>query len=356
MKKITFLFYFISSITIFAQQSYYNDVDLTLTGIALRDALATKITSTHTNNLSYNEAREALKKIDLEPNQNTNVLLLYGFSNSICPANSSSDNNHRLRNKTDFGGGATCEWNREHTYPKSLGTPNLGTSGPGADVHHLRSCDVQRNGQRGSKKFASGSGNSGSVGSNWYPGDEWKGDVARMMMYMYLRYGNRCLPINVTSGSTVAVDNNMVELLLDWNANDPVSNYEMNRNNYLELTSNQYGQGNRNPFIDNPFLATRIWGGPEADDIWNYYASTPDYILNNYIQFYPNPVKDVLKIKTTDNVIIDEVSIFSINGSLIKKKANILATETSFINLSKGLHFVRIATDKGVLFKKIIVE
>ena len=35
------------------------------------------------------------------------------------------------------------DWNREHTYAKSLGTPNLGTSGPGADAHHLRPSDVE---------------------------------------------------------------------------------------------------------------------------------------------------------------------------------------------------------------------
>ena len=66
---------------------------------------------------------------------------------------------HRLRNKADFGGSQNCEWNREHTYPKGLGTPNLGTSGPGADAHHLRAADVHRNGDRSNKLFGNGSGN-----------------------------------------------------------------------------------------------------------------------------------------------------------------------------------------------------
>ncbi len=352
MNKIIFILYLISSTTIIAQEAYYNDVNLTLTGIPLKNALATKIISTHTNNLSYNEAREALKIIDLEPGQNTNVLLLYGFSNGICPANSGSDNDHRLRNKNNFGGGQTCEWNREHTYPKGLGTPNLGTSGPGADAHHLRACDVGRNGQRSSKKFATGSGNSGIVGSNWYPGDEWKGDVARMMMYMYLRYGNRCLPTNVTSGTTVANDNNMVALLLQWNADDPVSNYEKNRNNYLELTSNQYGQGNRNPFIDNPYLATRIWGGQDAEDLWGIYLSTNDYVLEKSIRIYPNPVQEELFIKTT-NLDFEAVTIYSIVGEKVqyatKNKVNVK-------HLPSGIYFASIKTNKGVLTKKIILN
>ena len=87
-----------------------------------------------------------------------------------------------------YNGGGQGDWNREHTYPKSLGNPNLGSSGPGSDSHHLRPSDVGYNSQRGNLKFTDGSGNSGNVSGGWYPGDEWKGDIARMMMYMYLRY------------------------------------------------------------------------------------------------------------------------------------------------------------------------
>ncbi len=78
-------------------------------------------------------------------------------------------------------------------YPKAKGTPNLGTSGPGADGHHLRPSDVAFNSDRGSTKFSNGTGNAGNQNNGWYPGDEWKGDVARIMMYMYLRYGDQCL-------------------------------------------------------------------------------------------------------------------------------------------------------------------
>jgi len=254
----------------FGQQSYYNDVNIDLTGISLKNALTTKITSTHTKTLSYDDAREALKIVDLVPGQGDFVYLLYGYTNNTCP--SSTGNDHRTRNKASFGGGNTCEWNREHTFPQSLGTPELGQSGPGADPHHLRACDVNRNSLRGNLKFIDGSGNSKSVGGGWYPGDEWKGDVARMMMYMYVRYGNQCLPKNVAIGNQNSVDNNMIDLLLKWNAEDPVSEYEDYRNNYLGNASNTYGQGNRNPFIDNPYLATRIWGGIQAVDRWNYYS------------------------------------------------------------------------------------
>jgi endonuclease I len=52
--------------------------------------------------------------------------------------------------KTNYGG-SSGQWNREHTFAKSLGNPDLGTSGPGSDAHNLRSSDVDMNGDRGNK-------------------------------------------------------------------------------------------------------------------------------------------------------------------------------------------------------------
>lgn len=248
--------------------AYYKNVNFKKSGLALKEELAILTIEKHTNHLSYSQVREALKITDLVPNSSTHVYLLYGFSNNTCSNNKANDNDHKTRNKNSFGGGSTCQWNREHTYPKSLGTPNLGKVDAGADAHHLRACDVQRNGNRSNKKFASGLGNSKRINGGWYPGDEWKGDVARMLMYMYLRYGNQCLPKNVVIGKTNSTDSNMIDLLLKWNADDPVSAYEINRNNYLENSANKYYQGNRNPFIDNPYLATKIWGGKTAQNKW----------------------------------------------------------------------------------------
>ncbi|MDX8552262.1 endonuclease [Tenacibaculum sp. 1B UA] len=237
---------------------YYKDVDFTLTGASLKDALATTIISTHTTNLSYTpDVWDVLKQSDLDLNDNSKVVLIYGYDDT--------DGNYvtdRTRDK-DMNGGNTGDWNREHVYPKALGNPNLGTSGAGADAHHLRPSDVRFNNDRSSKKFATSSGDAGDVSGNWYPGDEWKGDVARMIMYMYVRYGSQCLPKNVTVGSITTSDSNMVNLLLEWNAEDPVSDLEIQRNN---VVANE--QGNRNPFIDNPYLATVIWSGNEAENTW----------------------------------------------------------------------------------------
>ncbi len=357
MKKTLLLLSYLIVFQLFAQQSYYNDVDLWLDGMALKDELATKIINTHTHTLDYDDAREALKIVDLDPGQNDNVLLIYGFAPELCPASPGNDNDHRRRDKSDFGGAADCEWNREHTYPKSLGTPDLGTSGPGADAHMLRACDVQRNGERGSKKFRDGSGNSHTVNSDyWYPGDEWKGDVARMMMYMYLRYGNRCLPINVGFGTTNAFDSNMINLFLEWNAEDPVSDYEVNRNNYLANAGNTYGQGNRNPFIDNPYLATRIWGGTPAEDIWGIYIGVDDNNLDQALILYPLPVKKVLYIKGIDNFQIKSVQILSLTGKVVKEFENLNNNTLSIEQLKEGIYIVKIQTLQGLISRKLVVN
>ncbi len=257
MKKLPFII-LIFSISIFSQiPSYYNDVNLNLSGSDLKDELATKIITTHTNFLSYDW--DVVREADLNPSNSSEVILTYGWND-----NDSDVSNDRTRGAFDNGGNVG-DWNREHTFARSLGNPDLGTSGPGSDVHNLRACDLQRNSTRNNNLFAAGSGSASYLTSSggFFPGDEWKGDVARIVMYMYLRYGNQCLPDNVAIGSSVSSDTNMVDLLLTWNAEDPVSTFEQQRNSVIADN-----QGNRNPFIDNPAFATAIWGGPQAEDLF----------------------------------------------------------------------------------------
>ncbi|BAO76987.1 endonuclease [Winogradskyella sp. PG-2] len=264
MRRLLLLFFVIPFLGIAQVPSYYNDVDLSLTGLALKDELAVKVISTHSNFLVYTpEVWDALKLTDLDPNDASKVLLIYGYDD-----NDGVPKTDRSRG-VNQNGGNVGDWNREHVYPKSLGNPNLGTSGPGSDAHHLRPCDTQWNSTRNNRKFADGTGNAAITGAFWYPGDEWKGDVARMMMYMYLRYGTQCLPINVGEGNPVTIDTDMIDLFLQWNADDPVSLLEEQRNPVLEGL-----QGNRNPFIDNPAFATEIWGGPQAED--KFGSAPPD--------------------------------------------------------------------------------
>ena len=249
----------------------------TLTGLALRDALAAKIINTHINELTYTPGIwEASRITDLDPDDltATNVLLIYGYEDGI----NGAPIDDRTRDKNNNGGGFG-EWNREHVFANSLGTPSLNSTGtntpPYADAHNLRPCDVSKNGQRSNLLFADGSGNSGPTGPYFYPGDEWRGDVARIIMYMYLRYGAQCYPSYVGNGTPNIIDSNMIDLFLEWNAEDPVSPHEDARNDYHDSGA-PYAQGNRNPFIDNPYLATIIWGGTPAEDRWGITYAAPD--------------------------------------------------------------------------------
>lgn len=348
---------------------YYDGSNWTLIGTGLKDALSTKIISTHTNLLSYTPGIwEASKITDLDPNNSNNVLLIYGWENGT----DTNVTNDRSRDKT-LNGGNVGNWNREHVYAKSLGTPTLldggtanNSSGPfsssssdaGEDAHHLRPADVQWNSTRGNLKYATGSGNSGNVVGGWYPGDEWKGDVARMVMYMYLRYGTQCLPINVGTGTSPSSDSNMINLFLQWNAEDPVSPFEDARNTYHGNIANTYAQGNRNPFIDNPYLATLIWGGVVAENRWpSLILSTPTFDLFAAISVYPNPTNNH-KINIQTDIVLDEIDLININGQLMQviKKPSLENQTYTLDNLPQGYYFLKITSDNKSVTKPIIVN
>jgi len=269
--------------------SYYTTVDLELTGNALKTELSDKISS-GVNFLNYTsssyDAWDALQDGDQNPTNSSEVLLIYGWENGT----DADVSNDRERGVFDYGG-ANDEWNREHVFARSLAEPNLTVEnpGPGTDILNLRSCDVQTNSDRSNRPFADGNGNASIAGLGWYPGDEWKGDIARIILYMYLRYdGNGsttsqtlCLPSATGLGPSIASDSNVPLLFLEWNAEDPVSDIELQKNEVAEIH-----QGNRNPFIDNPVLATLIWGGPEAEDTWG--ITELDFDLES--QIFPNGV------------------------------------------------------------------
>ncbi|CAL2085445.1 endonuclease [Tenacibaculum sp. 190524A05c] len=270
MKKLLLLSLLLVAIKVSAQiPTYYNDVNLNLTGVSLKNELATKIINTHTNSLSYSNIWDASQITDENPLNSSEVLLIYGYENG----SDGNQDNDRERSKTATCGPGSCTglWNREHVFANSLANPDLdasGTSGPPyADAHNLRPCDTNTNSSRGNSLFADGTGNAGAVTGGWYPGDEWKGDVARIAMYMYLRYGSQCLPTLLGVGSSASTPDDMIDLFLDWNAEDPVSDFEKQRNTYHD-SAGTYAQGNRNPFIDNPAFATEIWGGPQAEDLF----------------------------------------------------------------------------------------
>ncbi|MCL3779867.1 T9SS type A sorting domain-containing protein [Prolixibacteraceae bacterium JC049] len=154
--------------------------------------------------------------------------------------------------KSNHVSGATG-WNREHVWAKSHG--DFGTAtGPGTDGHHLRAAQAGENSTRGSKDFANAS-------PGYTPPKSARGDVARMIFYMAVRYGYTV--DNQVKNTESAARHGKLDDLLQWHEEDPVDPYEVRRNNVI------YGyQNNRNPFIDHPELVQYIFGDAKSKS-WN---------------------------------------------------------------------------------------
>jgi len=277
------------------------------------------------------------------------VLLVYGYDD-----NDPAVENDRTRSKSLSCHTSSCFglWNREHVFPKSLASPNLVTNYPsaGTDVHNLRACDYSTNASRSNKKFDAGNGNSSSNNQgNWYPGDEWKGDVARIIMYMYLRYPNQCEPTNVGIGTQLFSPNgDMPDVFLNWNFSDPVSDFEESRNNAIAIV-----QGNRNPFIDNPYLATIIWSGPAAEDKWASSNSIEDYESIGDFDLRINPLNNEIIIENIDLNSFISLEIINMKGEVIEfTKNNFLEN----LNLASGVYLAKITMKKTSYLRKISVN
>ena len=332
---------------------YYQGIDFTLSGDSLKEELANLISFTHTTPLEYTSSNstdtwDVIKQSDLNLLDTSSVLLVYGYDDS-----DQDFQNDRTRDKTLSCHGSPCDglWNREHVFPRSLANPSLSTNnpGPGTDVHNLRSCDYVTNTWRGNLKFGNHTGNSGVTSSGfWYPGDEWKGDVARIIMYMYLRYPNQCEPNNCGAGaSSYSNFGDMPDVFLEWNKADPVDQYEINRNDIIHVN-----QGNRNPFIDNPYLATVIWNGPVA---YNPWGPLEDHINSSLFgfNFYPNPVKNKLFCESSYHSGNFDVDVYDV---FCKHLATFKSTAIDMKEFKAGVYILMVNQGENKKTFKIIKE
>ncbi|MDE7406144.1 MAG: endonuclease [Clostridiales bacterium] len=251
-------------------QAYYSVITAT-SGNSLLGQVHDLITKTHATYTSYNDCKnpELIMKTDGGTASKT-VMDFYTQENM----------------SSTWGSGKTGTWNREHVWCQNLSNGLWGESGGGSDMHHIRPTETALNGTRSNHKY--GIANGGSVayfkdtdGSNKYVGgwvnvsaktfeplDKVKGDVARIVMYVYTHYNTYANVYGTTNGSggkfgTLKFTNVMsassesaaIQLLLEWNAADPVDEIEIARNDAVYKI-----QGNRNPFIDHPEYANAIWG------------------------------------------------------------------------------------------------
>lgn len=182
-------------------------------------------------NLSYNEIRDILLVSDIDIDNRDKLRGIY--------------KEEYFNKKWD----SAATWNREHVWPQSrLANKASGSArNQASDAHNLRVIGTKTNSDRGNDIFT----NKTVKGSTYFPSNRDKGDVARIMLYMVVRYSD--LSLNITGGNKVMGD---IRVFNNWHNDDLPDNFEIQRNNVIEDW-----QGNRNPFIDNP-----EWFYP----IWNY--------------------------------------------------------------------------------------
>lgn len=246
----SYIFTITAAVTTVVYESYYSGAE-ELLGEALK-AFLHNLIDDHTMR-TYSQVSEDLKITDLDPNNSNNIILLY--------SGASIDKNYRCSSSCP-----SDSWNKEHVWPRSTGDFGTGDT-PGTDLHALRPTYVPINSARGNKDFDNGGTeiffNSISSGSytdsdSFEPRDEVKGDVARMIFYMAVRYegddGYADLEIDEIIGDG-APTIGILSVLLQWHIDDPVDDFELNRNNAIYAIQN-----NRNPFIDHPEFVDYIWG------------------------------------------------------------------------------------------------
>lgn len=266
--------------TMYTPDGYYDGID-GLTGQDLIDALNLIITDhvEYPYTSTATDVWDILREADEDPNNPDNIIMFYtGVSHpkdcqdttyppSFCEADL-------------YGELKLTEWNREHIWSKSRGDFSDDGTAAHNDTHHLVAAERTMNSTKNNRYFEDchdgddtnivdrGYGNYTCNGWEFEPRDEVKGDVARMLFYMAVRYEGD--PV-FDDGFDLVLANDPdddkslklpiygdIDDLLRWHLEDPVSQWEIDRNEVIYSY-----QGNRNPFIEHPELVELIWGSPE---------------------------------------------------------------------------------------------
>lgn len=241
-------------------------------------------------------------------------------------------------------------YNREHIFPRSWFTEG---SQMYTDLFHIYPTDGWVNNKRGNLPFgetsspnwvsANGSktgpfSTAGFQGEVFEPLDAYKGDIARSLFYVATRYYGES---GDWPGSAMTERSEpkpwALDLLLKWHTSDAVSQKEIQRNEEVF----KY-QKNRNPFIDDPLFAGKIWGG---------VSSTPEMRTGEPLAiFYPNPVKETLHLQFNRPVTGPVTIILSDLRGLMVMKITIMNTQNRIpvYQLPPGLYVLTIITPETV--------
>lgn len=193
----------------------------------------------------------------------------------------------------NYSGVCDC-FNREHSIPQSWW--GGGTSGIGNDIFHVLPTDGKVNGVRSNYEYGVVNGGTNWVGNKYgsagswatdrktiaseagesvngsgnvfEPKNQYKGDWARGILGTIVKWQEPLTTSNnffsgaYNEANYYGLTKKAVVLLMKWHREDPVSQKEIDRNNGIQET-----QGNRNPFIDYPYLAEYIWGEHAGETI-----------------------------------------------------------------------------------------
>lgn len=348
MKKYCFFVLFLAFTRLYSQiPTGYYDSTIGLHREDLKTALYNIIRIGHTQN-TYSSLWLHFQSTDVAPNGK--VWDKYSNCNFTFVVNQCGN----------YSSECDC-YNREHSTPASWfndGYPMY------ADLFHLFPTDGWVNNRRGNFPFGQvgtatyTSGNGGKLGASNFPGysgtvfepiDTYKGDFARSVFYMSTRYQN--VNTNWHTNSTQAAQvftNNIFPGLTEWSRNlyllwhtiDPVSQKEVMRNNAVFAI-----QGNRNPFIDDPNFAFRIW----AID-----ANIDENNSNFTVSVYPNPFNESFTVSSINN--ITKIEVYDIYGRLINSfYPNNFVFEYNLKDIKNGIYMLKATnSNQQTLTTKII--
>ena len=349
MKRLYILLVLLlAAVTINAQpQGYYNGTE-GLTGNTLKTKLHSIIKND--NHTSYGGLWDSYYQTDKKPGTNFVWDIYSDVPNGTPP--------YQFVLGTDqcgsYNGEGDC-YNREHLWAQSW-TSNDATEK--TDLHHVYPTDGWVNNKRGNYAFGEvgnatwTSRNGGKLGNNTVSGysgtvfepiDDYKGDIARALMYVSVRYYQEDSGWSTSDMTNKSLIKDWaMTMLLRWHEEDPVSEKEINRNNAV------YGiQGNRNPFVDYPEFANKIWA-PHWD------VEENECIL---VTVWPNPTPSTVNIKGEN---IEAVYMYNAMGQLILTLDVTDSDEQSSIDVSgfnSGIYFMNIVSQNGnSVLKKVVVQ
>ena len=197
---------------------------------ALHEALQDMMIAKHHTQNNYEANKTLLKYTDCVRGDTSKICFFYSGS---------------LGNSA-WDGGST--WNREHTWPNSKGDESRQED----DVMMIRPALSRENSSRGNTAYGES--------SNYFdPGEDFRGDCARIVLYVYTRWGNSTI-YGKMWGTSGVIEN--MDVLLRWMEEDPVDTWELGRNDAVQSAT-----GVRNVFVDYPEFAFLMFGKEIPSDM-----------------------------------------------------------------------------------------